>query len=182
MNIARLGLFLLAGALGVGVYALCVGGFAQEVGMDYDHKVSFERFHTYSWGKMDITNTLWESRIRAAVERELQQKGWQRSDSNPGVIITAVGSSQNQQEYQTFYDGMSGWGWRSWDPDITTATVTTYKVGTLLIDIYDASNKQLVFRGIASDTLVKNLEHNVKELDKALDKMFKKFPPESNRH
>jgi hypothetical protein len=174
MNIARLfGLFFLAAMFGVGAYA-------QDVRVDYNHKVPFERFHTYSWGKVHTTNPLWESRIRDAVDRELQQKGWQRSDSNADVIVTAVGSAQNQQEYQTFYDGMGGWGWRGWGGNMATTTVQTYKVGTLVIDMYDAQNKQLIFRGSATDTLSKNPEHNEKDLDKAVDKMFKKFPPEPN--
>jgi hypothetical protein len=71
---------------------------------------------------------------------------------------------------------MGGWRWRGMGE--TTTTVQNYKVGTLVIDLYDASNKQLIFRGTAEDTLSKNPEHNEKTLEKAVDKMFKKFPPE----
>jgi Domain of unknown function (DUF4136) len=51
------------------------------------------------------------------------------------------------------------------------------EVGTLVVDMYDAGNKQLIWRGTSTDTLSNNIEHNEKNLDKAVDKMFKKFPP-----
>jgi hypothetical protein len=62
-----------------------------------------------------------------------------------------------------------------------TATTTTseYTVGTLVVDIFDAKSKQLVFRGAAQDELSDKPEKNVKKLDKAANKMFKDFPPGS---
>jgi hypothetical protein len=148
---------------------------AQDVHTDYDKNVVFERFHTYSWGKVQTTNPLWVSRIQSAVDKSLGEKGWQKVESGGDVVVVAVGGTKNAQEYQTFYDGMGGWRWRGFGE--TTTTVETYKVGTLVVDLYDGSNKQLVWRGTSSDTLSDNPEHNEKNLDKAVDKMFKKFPP-----
>ncbi len=60
-----------------------------------------------------------------------------------------------------------------------TATTTTseYIVGTLVVDIYDAKTKTLMFRGTATDELSDKPEKNQKKLAKASDKMFKDFPP-----
>jgi hypothetical protein len=148
---------------------------AQDVHTDYDKNVVFERYHTYSWGKVQTTNPLWVSRIQNAVDKTLSEKGWQKVESGGDVVVTAVGGTKNQQEYQTFYDGLGGWRWRGFGE--TTTTVENYKVGTLVVDLYDAGNKQLVWRGTSSDTISDNPEHNEKSLDKAVDKMFKKFPP-----
>ena len=60
---------------------------------------------------------------------------------------------------------------------MTTTQVQNYRVGTLIVDLYQASDKQLIWRGSSNDTLSNNTEHNEKDLDKAVDKMFKKFPP-----
>jgi hypothetical protein len=149
---------------------------AQDVRTDYDHKVQFEQFHTYSWGKVKTTNALWESRIRDAVDKQLSQKGWQKVDSGGDVVLTAVGGTQNQQEYQTFYDGMGGWRWGGLG-DLSTTTVQNIRIGTLLVDMYNASNKQLIWRASSSNTLSSKPEHNEKTLDKAVEKMFKDFPP-----
>jgi hypothetical protein len=37
--------------------------FAQDVHTDYDHHANFERYHTYSWQKVQTTNPLWQDRI-----------------------------------------------------------------------------------------------------------------------
>jgi hypothetical protein len=95
--------------------------------------------------------------------------------SDGDIALTAVGSAQNQKEYQTFYDGLGGWRWGGFGE--TTTTVQNYRVGTLVLDMYDAKTKQLVWRGAASDTLSDKEEHNEKDLDKAVDKMLKDFPP-----
>lgn len=160
----------------LGLALLTVPAFAQDVRSDYDRKIPFERYHTYSWGKVQTSNPLWQTRIQDAVDKELQAKGWQRSQNGGDVVIAAVGSTKDQQEYQTFYDGMGGWRWRGFGE--TTTTVNTYRVGTLVIDMYDANSKNLIFRGTATDTLSKDPEHNEKNLEKAVNKMFKKFPPE----
>jgi hypothetical protein len=150
-------------------------GFAQEVKTDYDHHVNFSEFHTYYWQKVETTDTLWENRIERAVDQALQNKGWQRVDNGGKVAVTAVGSTRNQQAYQTFYDGMGGWYWGGFGD--TTTQVVNYPVGSLVLDFYNAQNKQLIWRGVASDSLSNSPEKNEQKLDKAVDKMLEHFPP-----
>ena len=57
---------------------------AQKVVTDYDHSVQFEKYHTYSWGHVHSTDPLYEDRIRSAVDRELQSKGWQAVETGGG--------------------------------------------------------------------------------------------------
>jgi Domain of unknown function (DUF4136) len=58
-----------------------------------------------------------------------------------------------------------------------STVVNEYQVGMLVVDMFDAKTKNLVFRGTASDELSDNAEKNAKKLDKASAKMFKTFPP-----
>jgi hypothetical protein len=157
------------------IIVVSVAAFGQEVKTDYDHHANFERFHSYRWEKVQTTDPLWQSRIQEAVDQTLQAKGWQRVDRGGDIAITAVGSARNQQEYQTFYDGMGGWRWRGFGE--TTTQVENYAVGSLVLDFYDSANKQLVWRGIASDTLSDKPQQNEKKLEKSVDKMLKDFPP-----
>jgi hypothetical protein len=62
-----------------------------------------------------------------------------------------------------------------------TTTESEYVVGTLVVDIFDAKSKQLLFRGTASDEISDKPDKNVKKLAKASDKMFKNFPPGSGK-
>jgi Domain of unknown function (DUF4136) len=154
---------------------LSAGSLAQEVRTDYDHHVNFSQYHTYYWEKVKTTDPLWESRIKDAVDKDLQAKGWQRVDSGGDVAITAVGSARNQREYQTFYDGLGGWRWGGFGE--TTTQVVNYPVGALVLDFYDARNKQLIWRGVAHEALSNKPQQNEKKLDKTVDKMFEHFPP-----
>jgi len=169
MKLARVG-FLIAVTIAFGFATL-----AQEVHTDYDKKATFEKYRTYSWGRVQTSNPLWQSRIEDAVDRQLKARGWERVENGGDAVLAAVGATHNEREYRTFYDGMGGWRWHGFGT--TTTTVENYRVGTLIVDIYDAGDKGLIFRGTATDTLSDKPEHNEKKLDEAAEKMFKKFPP-----
>jgi len=51
----------------------------------------------------------------------------------------------------------------------------------LVIDLYDAKTKQLIWRGSAQDTVSDKAAKNEKNLDRGVAKMFKEFPPESGK-
>ena len=48
--------------------------------------------------------------------------------------------------------------------------------GTMIIDLYDAKQKVLVWRGIAQGTLSNNGDKNQKLVGNAVKKMFKQYP------
>ena len=170
MKTLRLPLFVLTAAL-----VLTALASAQDVKTDYDHHANFSQYHTYSWAKVKTSDPLWESRIQDAVDKDLQAKGWQRVENGGDVALTAVGSARDEKEYQTFYDGMGGWRWGGFGE--TTTQVENYPVGTLVLDMYDAHNKQLIWRGVASQSLSDKPEKNEQKLDKAVNKMLDHFPP-----
>jgi len=60
-----------------------------------------------------------------------------------------------------------------------TTTESEYVVGTLVVDIFDKTGKNLLWRGIAQDELSNKPEKNVQKVAKASDKLFKEFPPGS---
>jgi hypothetical protein len=159
------------------LFAMAAGllASAQNVKTDYDHHANFSQYHTYYWEKVQTTDPLWRSRIQDAVDHDLQAKGWQRVDNGGDVAITAVGSARDQKEYHTFYNGMGGWRWGGFGD--TTTTVENYPVGTLVLDFYDAHNKQLIWRGVGQEALSDKPEKNEKKLEKTVSKMLDHFPP-----
>ncbi len=159
----------------VSLLLVSAAAVAQDVKTDFDHHANFSQFRTYYWEKVQTSDPLWENRIKDAVNKDLQAKGWQMVDNGGDVALTAVGSAHNQREYQTFYNGLGGWRWGGFGE--TTTEVENYPVGSLVLDMYDAHNKQLIWRGVSSDSLSNNPEKNEKKLDKAVDKMFDHFPP-----
>jgi hypothetical protein len=156
---------------------------AQQVKTDYDRSANFGQYKTYSWEQVKTKDTLDVDRIKNAVNTALTAKGWTMVQSGGDVSIVAMEMTQNQQTLNTFYDGFGGgWGWRRFGGGgfgQATTTTETYKVGTVVVDLFDTKTKQLIWRGAASDTLSNNSDKNIKNLDKGVEKMFKNFPPGS---
>ena len=157
---------------------------AQQVKTDYDRNANFGQYKTYSWEQVKTKDALDVDRIKAAVNAALAAKGWTQVDSGGDICIMAVEITSNQQTLNTFYDGFGGgWGLRRFGGGgfgEATTTTETYKVGTVVVDLFDHKTKQLVWRGSASDTLSNKSDKNIKKLDKGVEKMFKKFPPSSS--
>jgi hypothetical protein len=57
------------------------------------------------------------------------------------------------------------------------ATVQTYTEGSLIVDLYDATTKKMVWRGVATATVSSKPEKNATKIDKSLMKMFARYPP-----
>jgi len=167
------------------VFLFATGSFAQQVKTDYDRGANFSRYKTYSWKKVQTQDPLWVDRIKAALNAALAAKGWTPVGSGCDVAIVAMEMTKDRQTLDTFYDGLGGgWGWRRFGGggfgDATTTT-ENYKVGTLVVDLFDANTKKLIWRGSSSDTLSSNSGKNIKELDKGVQKMFDHFPPDGKR-
>ena len=158
--------------------------FAQQVQTDFDHRADFSQYKTYSWEQIKPANSLWTSRIKNAVDNQLAAKGWSQAEQGADVALMAIETTQTRKTLDTFYDGFGGgWRWRGFGGfgDATT-TEHDYKEGTLVVDMYDAKTKQLIWRGSLEDMLSDKATNNEKNLDKGVAKMFRRFPPGSGRH
>jgi hypothetical protein len=160
---------------------------AQDVNTDFDRDANFAAIKTFqvkvgtSWN-----NPISEKRIVGEIEETLAGKGWTKVDANPDAVVLLHGATEKQKNLNTFYSGMGGYGgygYRGWGAmggmGTATTTVSEYLVGTLVVDIFDAKTKALMFRGTASDEISDKPEKNVKKVEKAASKMFKDFPPGS---
>ena len=171
-------------ALGAGVLLAAASAGAQDVSIDYDKATNFADYKTFalkmgtSWG-----NPLSEKRVTDEIASSLVEKGWaQAPEGKADTIVVLHGATEQKKNLNTFYTGgYGGYGWGGWGGGMgtTTTTVSEYKVGTLVTDIFDAKSKKLLWRGIASDEISDKPEKNVKKIGKVGDKLFKKFPPGS---
>jgi hypothetical protein len=159
------------------LFLLTAASFAQHVKTDYDRSANFAQYKTYSWQKVATKDPLWSDRIKSAVDAALTKKGWTQVPSGGDVSLVAIEATKNQQTLNTFYNGFGGgWRWGGLGGEATTTT-DTYKVGTLVLDMFDTQTKKLVWRGSASDALSDKSDKNIKNLDKEVQKMLKDFPP-----
>ena len=151
---------------------------AIKIRTDYDHKVDFSRYKTYSWIKVETADPLWVDRIKDAIGSGLTAKGWKEVPAGGDVSISAVGTTRTKHSLETFYDHNPGWRWGGFGGGTATTTVENCRVGTLVVDMFDSGTKKLIWRGSASDVLSDKPAKNEQKLKKSVGKMFKHFPPQ----
>jgi len=146
--------------------------YAQKVSVDFDQAAPFATYKTYAW--VDGTpapNPLNEERLHMSVDAHLALVGLRMNTTSPDLIVVTHVTTNERQELQ-----VGGFGYGPWWGGYGTANVETYVDGTLVLDFYDAHTKKMVWRGVATATASDKPTKNASKINKALDKMFEKFP------
>ena len=140
----------------------------------------FSKYHTYKWVAIpgaEQLNQIQETELKNAVDAQLAAKGFSPATSDNADMYVGYQVSVNKEKEWNAYGTGGGWGWGG---GMATATQSTIAVGSVALDFYDPATKQLIWRGVATKTLnpSSNQEKNEKNLDKAMEKLLKHFPPE----
>jgi hypothetical protein len=170
--------------IGMGlVLALVAGGMvlAQDVTTNYMPGTKFASYHTYKWVPIEggaHPNQIVDAQIKQAIDSQLAAKGLTKTDGEKADLYVGYQVSVDQEKQWNAY-GMGGgvrWG------GMASAQSSTINVGTLVLDLYDPSTKQLVWTGRATNTIdpSNNQEKNQKKLNKAMQKLLKNFPPKTS--
>jgi hypothetical protein len=171
----------LAALLVIGLFLAPGVALAQKIDVDWDHGTDFSQFKTYAYVKgTPVENPLMDERVLKAIEAQMAAKGFTEAKENPDIYITYHASHQEQKTYTTDNFGY-GYGMR-WGGGMGTSTTRayTYEKGTLVVDMYDAKEKKLRFRGSATETISDKPEKNAEKINKMMEKLFKKYPPKSS--
>jgi hypothetical protein len=184
--------------VGLGL-ASCAG---VDVGTNYDPAAvqRIDAFHTYAWlahpkqsGDPRVNNAITDAQVKQAVDQDLQARGYQQvaANANPDFLIGWQGSIQQQLSAETVD---SYWGY-PWDPfwgsfygygpygGPAETYVRQYDVGTLILDVVDAKQKTLVWRGTAKADLgdSPSIQSTRGKIDEGVNKMLEKFPPKAEK-
>lgn len=168
-----------ADVLMAAVVALAVAGCGSSmtVATDYDRAANFAPLKTYTWRPgTPLPNPLMSQRVVAAVDAQLKAKGLTRVDSGGDVSVTYHAAADKQMDVQSF---SSGGHYSCWGGCSTSTTVTNVTVGTLIVDLVDAKQDKMLWRGSATDTVSDNPAENEKKVNDGVKKMFEGFPPKS---
>jgi hypothetical protein len=145
--------------------------YAQHVTTDSDPAAPFATYKTYAWTPGTASAvSLTEQRIHEGVNAQLQGKGMTQVDSNPNVFVATHVTTHAVP--QVIADGFGPWGFGG-----GMATVQTYTEGSLVVDLYDATTRKMVWRGVATATVSDKPEKNAVKIDKSLAKLFARYPP-----
>jgi len=148
---------------------------AQKVSVDFDRSVDFSKYETYTLQEGTVVNEpLVHQRIVAAIEYQLAMQGIHRVESDPDMLVTYHTSVREELQFNTTN---WGYGWSRMGSGTSTTTTYRYLVGTLVVDMWDPKEENLLWRGTASATVTDKPEKKEKKINKAAEKMFKDFPP-----
>jgi hypothetical protein len=157
----------------------CGSSLAQDVHYNFMPATDFSKYHTYKW--IDIPanvhpNQIVQQEIKQSIDDQLAQKGLTKSDSDKADLNVGYQCAIDQERQ---WNGFGGRGFGG----MATATSSTIQNGTLVVDMYDPTTRQLVWTGRATKTLNPsgNQQKDMKRLDSAMKKLLKDFPPPTKK-
>lgn len=166
---------------------LLVACASVRVNVDFDPNEDFSAYRTFTWlpaptrpsGDYRIDNPLLDKRIREAVERGLAEKGYRKVvDRYPDFYVAYRLSIEQKIDVYTVNRGyVDYWGYYASWPE---TRVSQYDEGTLVLDVADAHEKQLTWRGVAIGRVRRNPtpEQTTRDVDEAVAEILERFPPE----
>jgi Domain of unknown function (DUF4136) len=158
----------------IGMCLVTVAALGQQVSVNYNHDADFSQFHTYAWGSNNA-NAIKDSILAQVAQQDInaamQGKGLTlvQENQNPDLLLTANGGMREQTSW-------NAWGMRGWGGGMGSITPEQNVVGTMIVDLFNAKSQELVWRGIAENTLDNKGSKNQEMVHKAVEKMFKQWP------
>ncbi|MEO0330082.1 MAG: DUF4136 domain-containing protein [Bacteroidota bacterium] len=151
--------------------ALLIGGACSPIRVlsDYDRRADFSHYKTFALSEprdVDPTdpllNQLNQNRLRREITEQMELRGYNQSDDDPDLAVNIYVKITPYHEvyvvrdyylpYRGYYRYYGHWGYyRYWGPGWTYMrdVVREYEEGTLIIDLVDTEEDQLVWHGVA---------------------------------
>jgi len=154
------------------------------VASDYDQEANFNQYQTFAFFKPGIDKAeisdLDKRRILRAIENEMMAKGFTKSEDPDLLVSIFTKTNENINIYQNNMYHYYGWGWNPWYWGVGPNTVNRTSEGTLYIDFIDADGKELVWQGMGTAALAKEVNKKQGRINEIVAKILEKYPPGRN--
>ena len=165
-----------------------------QVKSDYDKNADFSKYKTYSfagWEKNSgkILNDMDKQRIYNDLKAEFAARGMKYVKSGGDAILAlyvVVQKKTSLSSYTDYTGGLGltgGWGWgmgAGWVGGMGSATTTyneqDYNQGTLVIDLYDAQTKKMVWQGVITTIAKSKSGQRDKQFQRLIQKVMYNYP------
>jgi hypothetical protein len=149
---------------------LATEAVSQTVRVRWDRNAEKKEYLTYAWlDGTHVEDAQTHQFIVDYVDGQLGINGVFKDENDPDIYLVYHASAKNSFEITGGY----GYNWKGAD----TITVASHVAGTLVIDLVDAAENQVIWRGIATATVTGDPKKNRGKVIKAVEKMFANFPP-----
>ena len=172
------------------VFLACSGCTSLQAGSDYYDAASFSAYRSFAWvgdspmiqsrSRVVDINPLNVRRIREAIERELEAKGFAQVETDEAAdfgISFTVGARDmiRVDDYPSFYRGRWRWNPPYYWPNVD---VSMYTEGMLAIDVFDNTTREPVWHGWARKRIVgSDIDDPRSTIDAAVAAILEDFPP-----
>ena len=159
---------------------------AQEVKYDFVAGTDFSKYKTYKWRRADkarYPEPASDQILIRAIDEQLAAKGLTKTERDSADLFVIYqlavtedvewSSFSNDIQWQTGANSLPGFR------GSTTNSTDLIRKGWLMIDLYDAGQKTLVWQASATKTLGKGTDPKKMERNarKAMGKVFANYPP-----
>lgn len=153
----------------------------QDASVNFDQQAQFAKYKTYKWVPVEAAqhlDDLTADQLVGTLNVALEKKGLKRSDDKPDLYIAYQIASGNEKKLSHFDVGAS-YGSGTGATGTGGANTTVVHSGLLVLDMYDAATKKLIWRGVVSNAIATDAkpDKKQKQMDSAVDKLLKNYPP-----
>lgn len=176
------GLAMLAGCAAVG----------PDISTDYDSSADFSQYRTFDFMSRDERgversyDTIAERRLKSAVTREMEARGYQRVGEGADLLVNFAVSTEEVEDLRTvpssvlpppWYGWRAGYYYDPWPAYTYETRIDRYERGTLYVDLVDAERRQLVWEGRAVGRVTREAREDPgAALDQAVSEIFARYP------
>ncbi len=171
-----------------------------QVTYDYDKDVDFSKFTTYSfhgWAKDSekLLTPFDKERFESAFKAQFDSRNLKYMAEGGELVVALYIVTQQKTEqvanttnmggyyggygggYGGYYGYGPGWGWGgSMGNSMTTISEVNYTVGTMVVDVFDAANKKLIWEGVGSKTIDENPSNREKNVQIIASRIMDRYP------
>jgi len=168
-----------------------------QVTSDYDKTVDFSQFTTYSFhgwvkGSDKLLSPFDKERFETAFEEQFDSRGIKFVKDGGELVVALFIVTEKKTEqvanttnmggyygwgYGGYYGYGPGWGWGApMGNSMTTISNVDYTVGTLVVDVFDAANKKLIWEGKGTKTVDDNPATSEKNIPKSVAAVMAQYP------
>lgn len=166
------------------ILALAACAASPNIQTTTDPKADLSKYTTYAFVASDpkepgaITDPMVRQRLANMIAAQLSTRGYQMAaqGQTPTLAVHFTGSVSQQQ--RVFMEGPGqgfyGYGWRQ---DMGGFDTSSYRKGTLTVDLVDPKQKQLVWQARISEALTESYsEENFARIERSIAAAFKDLP------
>ena len=174
---------------------------------DYDREINFARLETFDWKSESeyspsnglAKNSLFEKRLRKAVEAELVAKNLSKQANSPDFLIAYSVEVEDKVDVRSYRFGYGygygyspgyyrfgfrsryyGFGYGSGYYGNGGLYGYQYKEATLILDFIDPASNELLWRGVYIDEIDDSGIITEDKINEAVKHILEKFPPENS--